>query len=90
MLYSSTTFGAKVGAGVGAAIGMSLLSSAGYDGLAAVQNAGVMNILHVLYVLVPIVYSVALPLLLLVFYKMDKIYPQVISELEEREANQSK
>lgn len=69
---------------------MSLLSSAGYDGLAAVQNAGVMNILHVLYVLVPIVYSVALPLLLLVFYKMDKIYPQVISELEEREANQSK
>lgn len=37
MLYSSTTFGAKVGAGVGGAVALAVIGAAGYDGLAAVQ-----------------------------------------------------
>ena len=35
MLYSSTTFGAKVGAGVGGAVALAVIGAAGYDGLAA-------------------------------------------------------
>ena len=37
MLYSSTTFGAKVGAGVGGAVALAVIGAAGYDGLASVQ-----------------------------------------------------
>lgn len=36
VLYSSTTFGAKVGAGIGGAVALSVLGKAEYDGLAAI------------------------------------------------------
>ncbi|MFV0254548.1 MAG: MFS transporter [Erysipelotrichaceae bacterium] len=85
MLYSSTTFGAKVGAGVGGAIALSILGSVGYDGLLAVQPASVLETLPIIYLYIPIVFSLAMPLLLIAFYKLDKIYPQVIEDLNKQE-----
>lgn len=84
MLYSSTTFGAKIGAGVGGAIAMAVLGAAGYNGLLAVQGAEVLSSLRVLYIYVPAIF-LAIMTLLFCFYKLDKIYPQVIKELTERE-----
>ena len=85
MLYSSTTFGAKIGAGVGGAIAMAVLGAVGYNGLLAVQGEAVLTALKSLYIYVPIVFSLAMPLLLIAFYKLDKIYPQVMADLKERE-----
>lgn len=84
MLYSSTTFGAKIGAGVGSAAAMGLLGAVGYNGLLAVQNAEVLSLLKVLYIAAPAI-CVGLVGIVFLFYKLDKIYPKVIEELQERE-----
>lgn len=84
MLYSSTTFGAKIGAGIGGAAAMAILGAAGYNGLLAVQGAEVLASLKVLYIYVPAIF-LAIMTGLYFFYKLDKIYPQVIQELTERE-----
>lgn len=84
MLYSSTTFGAKIGAGVGMSIAMGILSAASYDGLAAVQAASAVSAIRNLYLLAPLPFLIALPIFY-AFYKLDKIYPQVMADLEKRE-----
>lgn len=80
MLYSTTTFGAKVGMGVGMAVAMALLNAAGYYGLAAVQTQSAMDVIRILYLYVPIPFLVVLPILYW-FYKLDKIYPKVMEDL---------
>ena len=85
MLYSSTTFGAKIGMGVGGAIAMAILGATGYNGLLATQSESVYQVLTVLYIYIPIAFSVCMPILLKVFYKLDNIYPQVMADLQERE-----
>ena len=84
MLYSSTTFGAKIGAGVGMAIAMGILGAAGYDGIAAAQSATALSAIQNLYLLAPLPFMIALPILYY-FYKLDKIYPKVMADLEVRE-----
>lgn len=84
MLYSSTTFGAKIGAGVGMAIAMGILGAAGYAGTAAVQTEAALSAIQNLYLLAPLPFMIAMPILYY-FYKLDKIYPQVMAELAERE-----
>lgn len=85
MLYSSTTFGAKVGGGVGSAVSMGILAAAGYDGLAAVQTPAAMDAIRNLYLYAPIPFLIIIPIIY-GFYKLDKIYPQVMSDLlEEKE-----
>lgn len=85
MLYSSTTFGAKIGAGVGAAFAMNLLASVGYVEGAATQGAAVHSMLIKLFILLPAIFTV-IQIILFVFYKLDKLYPQVMKDLLEREA----
>lgn len=84
MLYSSTTFGAKIGGGAGSAIAMFFLGKFGYDGLASVQSDAVMELLKIFFLYVPIAFGIILPLLY-TFYKLDKIYPQVMKDLRIRE-----
>lgn len=84
MLYSSTTFGAKIGAGVGMAIAMGILGAAGYAGTAAEQTASALTAIKSLYLYAPIPLLILLPIMYY-FYKLDPIYPQVMADLEERE-----
>ena len=84
VLYSSTTFGAKVGAGIGGAVALSVLGKAGYDGLAAVQTESALNAIKSLYLYFPIPFAIIM-IVLYMMYKLDDIYPTVIKELEERE-----
>lgn len=84
MLYSSTTFGAKIGAGVGMAIAMAILGAAGYEGTAAVQTAAALTSIENLYLLAPLPFLIVMPILYY-FYKLDKIYPQVMADLQKRE-----
>jgi len=84
MLYSSTTFGAKVGAGIGSAVALAIIGAAGYNGLAAVQTPEAIAALKTLYLIVPIPFMILIPVIY-GFYKLDKIYPQVMEDLKKRE-----
>lgn len=89
MLYSSTTFGAKIGAGIGGAVALAILGAVGYNGLAATQAETVLTTIKVLYLVVPIPFMALLPVLYS-RYKLDKIYPQVMDDLMKREAEGKK
>ncbi len=80
MTYSSTTFGAKVGGGIGAAVALFILGSQGFDGMIAVQPESALDAIRFLYLVAPLPFLIIVPILYS-FYKLDKIYPQVISEL---------
>lgn len=87
-LYSATTFGAKIGGGVGMVIATTILGKAGYDGALAVQGEAALSAIKNLYVYAPIVFLVIVPILYYV-YKLDKIYPKVMAELTEREKKEA-
>ncbi|MBS6195105.1 MAG: MFS transporter [Clostridiales bacterium] len=87
MLYSSTTFGAKVGAGIGGAVALAIIGAAGYDGLAAVQSASALAAIKQVYLVLPIPFLVLVPVFY-ALYKLDKIYPTVMKDLEQRENKQ--
>lgn len=89
MLYSSTTFGAKVGAGIGSAVALGILGAAGYNGLAAVQVPSAVETIKNLYIFAPLPFLILIPIFY-GFYKLDKIYPQVMADLEQREAAEKK
>lgn len=85
LLYSATTFGAKVGVGVGSAIAGFVLQNAGFDAALAQQSAEVLSALKVMYIAVPIGIGI-LEALCFFFYKLDKKYDKVMADLQEREA----
>ena len=84
MLYSSTTFGAKIGAGVGGAVALAIIGAAGYNGLAAVQPETAIAAIKNLYLAAPIPFMLAIPVFYY-FYKLDKLYPTVMADLQKRE-----
>lgn len=84
MLYSSVTFGAKAGAGISSALVLGVMGAAGYDGTAAIQSASAMAAIRGLYLYATILFAIIVPILYGV-YKLDKIYPQMMEDLEKRE-----
>ena len=78
-------FATKLGAGLGAGLLGILLGIAGYDGTAAVQTASALNMVRLLYSLIP----AALYLLVYLachLYKLDKQMPEVRKVNEENRA----
>ena len=71
------------------AVALWIISAAGYDGLATTQTASALSAIKALYLWVPIPFY-AIMILFYVFYKLDKIYPQVMEELKAREAAKEK
>lgn len=84
MLYSSTTFGSKIGYGIATAVALNAVGAAGYNGLAAVQPESALTAIRAMYLYVPIPFLVLIPVIYL-FYKLDKVYPQIMADLNERE-----
>lgn len=73
----------KVGMAVASSIGAALLVWGGFDASAAVQTASANTAITAMYIWVPVFMSVA-SLVTMHFYNLDKIYPDIIKELEER------
>lgn len=77
---AANTFGQKIGNGIGTASVGWLLAAAKYDGtitstsVAAVQT---------MYTFIPLACCIAIAIIAC-FYNLDKIYPKIIAELEER------
>lgn len=80
---SVTSFGMKVGAGLGSAIVGWGLAWAAYEGGLAVQTASTIAGIKTIFTLVPAV-LIVIGLIFLFFCNLDKIYPQIAKGLEER------
>ena len=63
-MFACSSFGIKVGAGIGTAISGWLMASAGYVENAAVQTPGTIDLLHILYLWMPIFLNIGITLIL--------------------------
>lgn len=84
MIFSAASVGSKIGGGLSSAgIGL-LMTSVGYNGLLATQSEEVMKMIKMICMYGPIFFSVII-IVLCLLYKLDKIYPQVMADLAERD-----
>lgn len=84
MIFSASSVGNKLGAGLISALIGGLLSIAGYNGMLSVQTPEAINTIKKIFLVGPVAMWVAI-LILLVIYQLDKEYPQIMKDLVERE-----
>lgn len=63
-MYSCTSLGVKIGGGLGTAICGWLLEWSGYDRLSAIQPESCLNMLHIMYLWIPMAINLVITLLL--------------------------
>ena len=63
-MYSCTSLGTKIGGGLGTAIAGWLLDFSGFDGQAAVQSTSCLNMLHIMYLWIPMGINLVITLIL--------------------------
>ena len=88
MIFSAGSVGTKLGAGVAAAVISGLLSMAGYVSSSSgsgVQPQSAIDMINNVY-LYGSFFLWILVIITLLFYRLDKQYPQIMQELKEREA----
>lgn len=85
LVNSACSFGYKVGNGLGSALLGLIISFGGYVGSAAVQTSGAMTSVHVAFWILPLILSGVI-IVILHFYKLDKEFDTIISDLKERNA----
>ncbi len=67
-MYSCTSFGTKLGGGIGVALSGWLLELSGFDGSAATQSASCINMMYVMYLWLPMILSL---IITFIMSKMD-------------------
>lgn len=83
-VFSSVSgFAAKVGAGLASALVGIIMGAAGFDGTLAVQPKAVMGSIVALYSWIPAILFVVV-IILMRFYKLDDMMPQIQTELAQR------
>lgn len=83
LFNSATSFGMKVGTGLGSAIVGWGLAIGNYNGTLAVQAAETLSAIKVIYLGIPLVAGV-LSLIFLGMSNIDKVYPQIEKDMAER------
>ena len=83
MVYSGASFGMKLAAGLGAVLASAVMQMGGYVNNAPEQTAEAMNTILLATTVVPAGLFI-LGILSVLGYKLDKIYPEVIKELQRR------
>ena len=63
-MYSCTSLGTKLGGGIGTALAGWLLAFSGYVGGATQQTASTMNMLHIMYLWMPMIFNLLITLIL--------------------------
>lgn len=87
IVTSFSSFSAKFGMGIGGAVTGLILSAGGYVANHA-QSAQALNAIEMNYVWVPIV-GFGLSAIALLFYKVDKIEPKMLADLEQKHAQEN-
>lgn len=80
---SASSFGYKVGNGIGSALLGGLLSMGGYVGSASTQSASAIFSINLAFWVVPTIITI-ICLIILYFYNLDNEFEQIISDLNER------
>lgn len=88
MTNSVTSFGMKVGAGIGSAIVGWGLAWAAYDGKLAAQTAVTVSGIKTVFTMIPAI-LIVVGIVALFFCNLDRIYPQIAKGLEERRTKQN-
>lgn len=88
LVYSAGSFGTKVGSGLGAGVLGWALALGGYVGGQTAQSAAALSSIKALYIYIPLLLF-ALQFVLLLYYKLDKEYPGIIRDLQERAQKKS-
>ena len=85
MSNSASSFGGKVGSGIGGSLIGWLLAFAGYQSAAAVQPASVNTAIFTFAIYIPLALFVIMAILFSK-YDLEKIYPQIVEEIRVRRA----
>ena len=83
MVYSGASFGMKLAAGLGAVLASSVMQFGGYVNGATEQTAVAMNTILLATTVLPAGLFI-LGIVSVLGYKLDKIYPEIIKELQRR------
>ena len=83
LVNSACSFGWKIGNGLGSALLGLILEIGGYVGTAAVQSAEALEAIEFSFIWVPVRVYVS-GLVIMYFFKLDKEFPQIIKDLENR------
>lgn len=83
LINSAASFGQKIGNGAATLIFGIVLSAGGYVGKAAVQTPTALASIRAAYIYIPIALTIV-QIIILMFYHLDKEYPQILAELIER------
>ena len=83
LFNSATSFGMKVGTGLGSAMVGWGLALSNYNGNAAIQSAQTVSAIKMLYAGIPMLILI-LSIVCLAFSNIDKIYPKIEKDLKER------
>lgn len=86
LIMSANSFGSKFGSAFGTALCGWVLQWTGFDGAAEIQSATAIAGINVVYVVFPIVLNL-ICVFVLSFYKLEKEYPRILKELEERRSH---
>lgn len=86
--YSVTSFGQKIGTGLGTAALGWILAAGNYDGMAAVQPDSAILAIKSLFLYLPMAITIVVLIIWYLFMGIDKIYPRVRKELDERREKQ--
>ncbi|GAA6376931.1 glycoside-pentoside-hexuronide (GPH):cation symporter [Firmicutes bacterium i23-0019-B6] len=84
LTYSVTSFGQKIGTGLGTAALGWILAVGNYNGTAAIQPDSAIFAIKALFLYLPLVITVIVLIIWYLFMGIDKIYPTVKKELQER------
>ena len=82
ILFSAGTLGQTVGMGFGTASVGWMLSAAGFTSGGGVQPASAIQMIQFLFIFFPVILALV-NILLLSFYRLDTIYPQIAADLAE-------
>jgi GPH family glycoside/pentoside/hexuronide:cation symporter len=88
LVFSAQSYGGKAGSGLGGALIGWVLAAGGYVGGAAVQSASAISSIKALFIFIPIAVLV-IQILILIPYKLDREYPTILKELQERNFNKA-
>ncbi len=83
LVYASASFATKLASGVGAIIASGVMQFGGYVNNSVTQSPSAMEAIMYSTTLIPIIMFVA-GICIIYFYKLDKIFPEVINELKRR------
>ena len=84
-LSSVNGFLGKVAQAVAGGISGALLAWGAYDSTAAIQPANALTAIRIMYIYAPVILLIC-SIITMSFYKLDKQFPQIQKELEERRA----